>query len=664
MNFFAVLVALVAFGATAVSAGPFVNSSFKPHIIETFRNPIVDFISPDPQAIYHNGYYYLVISDNWEITIYKSAILTDFRGAQNHVAFRVPPGMANLWAPEIQFVRGNMYIYFAMDDGNNDNHRMYVIKADDPNNPMGSWGPSIRLYTEDPVDYWMIDGTPMEYHGQLYFIWSGWPDVGVGAPQNLYIALMCDPVRICGRRVLIREPKYRWEGPFTLEGPYVLQRADRTFVVFSAESTWGPDYCLGIMGIDRGDNPLDPLAWWHNNDGCVFSRNDAEGVFCTGHAGFTTSPDGTETWMIFHATNDVNDPGSRRVARIEKIEWDQNNHPIFPRPSGDSRDLRVPSGQIQETYGNPVLDEISADPGVIRLGDFYYLAISTNLEHDLTLLKSPYLTNFRNAERRVVYTTGSDFENLWASEIHLIQGQLYIYFTMNRRGDSHRMYVIKADDPNNPLGGWSPATRLLPGHETFTIDGTVLQYGNGRLYYIYSSVAQMFIAEMIDPMNVRDPGVVLRSPRSPWECGVNEGPFIVQNADRTFLIFSACSTWTPDYCLTMIGIDFLKDPMVPSNWWDDLDRCLFFKNPEEGIYTTGHATFTYSPDGTELWMIYHATNDPNSNESSIRVTRAQKMNWNRDKSPAFPRASGNGRQLAVPSGQPRQMIGSTAGTPE
>ncbi|CAG7829235.1 unnamed protein product, partial [Allacma fusca] len=79
---------------------------------------------------------------------------------------------------------------FAMDDGNNDNHRMYVIKADDPNNPMGSWGPSIRLYTEDPVDYWMIDGTPMEYHGQLYFIWSGWPDVGVGAPQNLYIALM------------------------------------------------------------------------------------------------------------------------------------------------------------------------------------------------------------------------------------------------------------------------------------------------------------------------------------------------------------------------------------------------------------------------------------------------------------------------------------------
>ncbi|CAG7832571.1 unnamed protein product, partial [Allacma fusca] len=114
------------------------------------------------------------------------------------------------------------------------------------------------------------------------------------------------------------------------------------------------------------------------------------------------------------------------------------------------------------------------------MGDFYYLAISTNLEHDLTLLKSPYLTNFRNAERRVVYTTGSDFENLWASEIHLIQGQLYIYFTMNRRGDTHRMYVIRADDPNNPLGGWSPATRLLPGHETFTIDGTVLQYGNGR----------------------------------------------------------------------------------------------------------------------------------------------------------------------------------------
>lgn len=37
-------------------------------------------------------------------------------------------------------------------------------------------------------------------------------------------------------------------------------------------------------------DPMNPNNWWHNNDGCVFYRNDEENVFCTGHASFTTSP--------------------------------------------------------------------------------------------------------------------------------------------------------------------------------------------------------------------------------------------------------------------------------------------------------------------------------------------------------------------------------------
>lgn len=95
------------------------------------------------------------------------------------------------------------------------------------------------MYTEDDIDYWAIDGTVFEYNTKLYFIWSGWPDLGVGSPQNLYVAEMCDPETICSKRVLLREPKFDWEGPHTLEGPYILQKAGRVFLVFSAHSTWG-----------------------------------------------------------------------------------------------------------------------------------------------------------------------------------------------------------------------------------------------------------------------------------------------------------------------------------------------------------------------------------------------------------------------------------------
>ena len=82
---------------------------------------------------------------------------------------------------------------------------MYVLKSID-NDPMGNWPTEAkRMYTTDAVDYWAIDGHPFEINGQLYFIWSGWPGINVGRPQNLYIAPMSDPETISGQRVFLRE---------------------------------------------------------------------------------------------------------------------------------------------------------------------------------------------------------------------------------------------------------------------------------------------------------------------------------------------------------------------------------------------------------------------------------------------------------------------------
>lgn len=72
--------------------------------------------------------------------------MTDFRASPVKMVYHIPQGMNNLWAPEIHAIQGNLYIYFAMDDGNNDYHRMYVIKAYDSTDPMGNWGPAKRLF--------------------------------------------------------------------------------------------------------------------------------------------------------------------------------------------------------------------------------------------------------------------------------------------------------------------------------------------------------------------------------------------------------------------------------------------------------------------------------------------------------------------------------------
>lgn len=141
-------------------------------------------------------------------------------------------------------------------------------------------------------DYWAIDGTVLQYgDGKLFFIWSGWPEIDSGFPQNIYIALMCDPMTICGRRVQIKRVEHYWEvnGADVIEGPQILHNSGRVFLVYSASASWSPDYSLGLMGIDNLADPLNYTNWWRH-DVPVFWRNDADNVYGVGHASFTTSP--------------------------------------------------------------------------------------------------------------------------------------------------------------------------------------------------------------------------------------------------------------------------------------------------------------------------------------------------------------------------------------
>lgn len=77
----------------------------------------------------------------------------------------------------------------------------------------------------------------------------------------------------------------------------------------------------------------------------------------------------------------------------------------------------------------------------------------------MTILKSRWLTDFREAERSIAYSAPLEHSNVWAAEMHMIRDELYMYFTQDKIGESHRNYVIKANDPNDPMDEWSAPTR-------------------------------------------------------------------------------------------------------------------------------------------------------------------------------------------------------------
>ncbi|SDM22082.1 RICIN domain-containing protein [Nonomuraea jiangxiensis] len=76
-----------------------------------------------------------------------------------------------------------------------------------------------------------------------------------------------------------------------------LQRDGRTFVIYSASACWGPDYKLEQLTYNGG-NPLSASSWVKRPTP-VFQRSG--NVYGPGHNGFFTSPNGAESWIIYHA---------------------------------------------------------------------------------------------------------------------------------------------------------------------------------------------------------------------------------------------------------------------------------------------------------------------------------------------------------------------------
>lgn len=158
-----------------------------------FRNPIVA-TGADPWVIYHQGfYYYCSIARDDGIQIAKAQNLHEIGLATPQRVWRSPPGTdfsSQVWAPELHFLDGRWYIYFAASRGDNASHRMYVLESEGAD-PLGTYFFKGKIAAA--TDRWAIDGTVWEPgDGKRYFLWSGW-DEGHDVQQNLYIAPMINP---------------------------------------------------------------------------------------------------------------------------------------------------------------------------------------------------------------------------------------------------------------------------------------------------------------------------------------------------------------------------------------------------------------------------------------------------------------------------------------
>ena len=238
-------------------------------------------------------------------------------------------------------------------------------------------------------------------------------------------------------------------------------------------------------------------------------------------------------------------------------------------------------------------------------GNGFYVAKSRELERVNSNPVSVFDMNDLND--KVNFSIVSE---LWAPELHFIDGYWYIYFTahdgesyvegstkkVTGTAENHRMYVLKSktDDAQgeyefmgqikelesdyiNDEGYVNADYNIKPGH--WAIDQTVFKW-NGKLYTAWSGWSgyknvdqRIYIAEMSDPCTISSSRVELSRPEYAYETysvipAVNEGPQALISPDGKTLniAFSVNLFKVPTYALGLLTLKENGDPLNADDW--------------------------------------------------------------------------------------------------
>jgi len=371
-------------------------------VSQGFSNPISpygpdDF--PDPSVVYFEGNYYGLHSEkgSTQIAVYKSRTLKDlfFKGTKK-VVFDAPQNSINseaIWAPRLQYIQGNWYIYYTASYGGKvENHRMFALMGN-TQDPQGSYY-DLSTIAADNTNFYAIDGRVIvkPTDGSLYFVWSGAQSF---PQQNIYIAPMGDPTYINGPAVRISGSNANWESSVH-ESPDFIYKNGKSIISYSTGDLLDPGpngYKTGTLTNTDG-NYLKETSW-KKSSGPVFeyySGADGE-VYAPGATRFIKSSDGTEDWLVYHAKY-FNDNEYNREYRAQKFTWDANDVPLFERPIPSGVIMPVPSGD----------ESLAAD---VKSGESYKI-VARNSALALTVQSSSKQPRALIEQRSF---TGSDNQN-------------------------------------------------------------------------------------------------------------------------------------------------------------------------------------------------------------------------------------------------------------
>ncbi len=265
-----------------------------------------------------------------------------------------------------------------------------------------------------------------------------------------------------------------------------------------------------------------------------------------------------------------------------------------------------------KSFTNPVTN--GADPFVFKDTDGTYYMYTTNAGgNGYIAYTSRDLVNWSSIDyvlcKDDVSAAGYDsLYNFWAPEVFLYNGTYYMVATT-----AEHLLIATGPSPAGPFTTSSDASFVF---EDKSIDGHFFRDDDGKVYFFYVKVGKdtvypytsgnviygcEFDMETLKPVEGTNTRLIAPQYYT-WEKEsgyVAEGPEVFKRNGKYYLIYT-CNGYT--YKGYAVGAATSSSPL---GTYTKQSSPVLKGGDSYGAVGTGHCCYTYSPDNTEMWMVYH-----------------------------------------------------------
>ena len=286
----------------------------------------------------------------------------------------------------------------------------------------------------------------------------------------------------------------------------------------------------------------------------------------------------------------------------------------------------IENGSVFDKYfiKNPQGVTGIGDPFILYAGGAYYMyATSTGTGFKVWKLSgSRRWTNVGMAYQKSGTSFGNT--NYWAPEVYEYNGKYYMFYSAQyNKSAGGTSYAIGCAVSDSPAG---PFTDIIPGKPVYdpgyaVIDANVLFDRSGKIYLYYSRdcsenvvsgkhVSQIYGIELAaDFKSTIGEPVLISTPDAEWETVTgdfrwNEGPCVFERNGVYYLMYSGGCYADNSYSVGYATSDSPLGKYVKS------DKNPILKGDGQKVSGPGHNNYFMSPDGTEMYTVYHSHTNP------------------------------------------------------